>query len=238
MQCTAEEIDRLFDDGALRRIGMGSRRACYLLPGEGAICLKCYRSDGEIAEGRNPERNNHKALAPAVVREIRNCRFDERRNTCCQEYRYWKKLSERIPAELMAAFPDRMEIIRSRTRGWCLVEELMENDDGTPMVKFHEAWNAADDRMRETLLSLFDRLEDSLAENAVRFFDPQTIMVQTGETGIRLRIPDFEPAVRTLLPLDAVFPALIAMKVRRRFARYRKFRNIRPRSAQSQGAVP
>jgi hypothetical protein len=37
-----------------------------------------------------------------------------------------------------------------------------------------------------------------------------------------LRIVDFEPVTRTLIPIDAIFPALTRAKIRRRFARYRK----------------
>ena len=48
---SAEELERLLADGALERIGIGTRRACYRLP-DGRRCLKCYRSDAEIEEGK------------------------------------------------------------------------------------------------------------------------------------------------------------------------------------------
>ena len=41
---------------------MGSRRACYALPG-GRLCVKCYRSDAEIAEGLY---NGSKELSASV----------------------------------------------------------------------------------------------------------------------------------------------------------------------------
>ena len=47
---TAEELEALFREGKMERIGMGSRRACYALPG-GKLCVKCYRSEAEIEEG-------------------------------------------------------------------------------------------------------------------------------------------------------------------------------------------
>ena len=47
--------------------------------------------------------------------------------------------------------------------------------------------------------------------------------MQTGADGsIRLRITDIEPASRTLVALDSLAPALVRLKLRRRFARYRR----------------
>ena len=46
---TADQIDALLKSGSLERLGMGSRRACYRLPGTN-LCVKCYRNGDEIAE--------------------------------------------------------------------------------------------------------------------------------------------------------------------------------------------
>jgi hypothetical protein len=222
MQCTADEIDKLFDDGALRRIGMGSRRACYRLPGDGALCLKCYRSDDEILMGKDPDAENSRPLSPGAVKEIRSFRHDRNKNTCCQEFRYWKSLKGKAPAELVETFPKTMEIIHSPSRGWCLIEELILNDDGSAIMKFLPALKLSDANDRKTLVELFDAFEKSLVEHSIRFFDPQTIMVQRTDNGLKLRIPDFEPATRTLLPVEKLLPFLTKLKIKRRFARYRK----------------
>ena len=80
MGYSAEQIDELLKSGTLERLGIGSRRACYRLP-EVGLCVKCYRSDDEIAEGKHPGRQPFKPLSPSVVKEIHRCRFDEKRNT-------------------------------------------------------------------------------------------------------------------------------------------------------------
>jgi len=203
---------------------MGSRRACYALPG-GRLCLKCYRSDDEIAEGRNSQRRRFKPVAESVAQEIRQSRFDEKRNTCCQEYRYWMELKNRLPESLMSVFPSEMELVSLPSRGWAVVEELVANADGSPVVKFHEAWNAAifDEARRSLLLDAFDSLVAELVRHAVRVYDPQNILVQKCADGsIRLRITDFEPASRAFIALDHLSPAIVRMKVRRRIARYRR----------------
>ena len=219
MTYTAEELENFLASGALKRIGMGSRRACYRLP-DGKHCLKCYRSDAEIAEGKHPGRVPFKPLAAAVTREIRRCRFDERGNTSCQEYRYWQELKRRIPADLMAVFPSEMEQVLLPSRGWALVEELVLNADGSAPRRFVEEWIVADVCKREGLVRAYSDLGAGLSRHAVRFYDPPNIVVQLLSDGTsRLRITDFEPASRLFLPVDRI-PAIARIKVRRRFARH------------------
>ena len=219
---TAEELEALFREGKMKRIGDGSRRVCYALPG-GKLCVKSYRSEDELESRMRPDGSVERhPLKRSVVGEIRKARFDERRNTSCIEYRYWRSLRERIPSGLLEAFPETMETVCLPSRGWCLVEELIENSDGTPIVKFLPAWRDAGEDDRRRLSEALDALEDFLVRHSIRFFDPQTIMVQRTPGGFRLRVPDFEPVSRTLIPVDAMFPGLVRMKIRRRFARYRK----------------
>ena len=197
---------------------MGSRRACYLLP-DGRHCLKCYRSDDEIKEGKYPG-DVLVPLSPATEREIRGRRFDERHNTSCQEYRYWLSLKRRLPADLMAVFPETVEQMLLPTRGWALMEELVVNEDGERSKGFAEEWHGADPETKARMLTAFQALADGLVKYAVRFYDPPNIMVQwLADGSFRLRIADFEPASRLLVPIDAI-PFVTRLKVRRRFSRY------------------
>ena len=210
----------------MERLGMGARRACYGIPGTG-LCVKCYRSDAEIAEGKYPGQLPVTPLAPAVVREIGRRRFDGRRNTSCQEYRYWLSLKRRLPAGLMTAFPATMEPLLLPSRGWCIVEEVVLNADGSGVKRFHEALSAASPGEQDGLFTAFDRLVDELCRHAVRFYDPQNILVQRCADGaFRLRITDFEPVSRTLISLDRLSPSFARLKIRRRFLRYRRLFGI------------
>ena len=221
MSYTVEELDELFRSNALRRIGMGSRRACYQLPC-GKLCVKSYRSDEEILEGKHPGRSNTPPLLRSVVKEIQSFRFDEKRNTSCQEYRYWKNLKKKIPSALLEAFPETMEMVCVPSRGWCLVEELIENSDRTPIVKFLPAWRDSGEDGRKRLAEALETFEDFLVRHSIRFFDPQTVMVQRTSCGFRLRVPDFEPATRTLIPFEAIFPALVRKKNTAPFCKIQK----------------
>ena len=223
---TAEELEALFREGKMERIGDGSRRVCYALPG-GKLCVKSYRSEDELETRMRSDGSIERyPLKSSVVSEIRKARFDERRNTSCIEYRYWKELRERVFSEQLEAFPKTMEMVCLPSRGWCLVEELIENSDGTPIVKFLPAWRNAGEGDRRWLSEALDALEDFLVRHSIRFFDPQTIMVQRTPCGFRLRVPDFEPVTRTLIPFEAIIPALVRKKIRRRFARFRRTAGI------------
>ena len=216
---TGEELEALFREGKMERIGMGSRRACYKIPASN-LCVKCYRSEDEIKEGKY---NGSVALAPSVVREIAKARFDEKRNTSCQEYRYWKKLKGKFPSEVFAAFPQKMECVLVPARGWCLVEERLENFDGSKPEDFKSAYFAADDKIKKSLLSAFLRLIEQFRFYAVRFYDPQNLLVQRiSNEDFVLRIVDFEPASRSFLPIDSILPSLVRRKTMRRARRWLK----------------
>lgn len=222
MSYSPDIINKMLTSDNLELIGMGSRRACYKLPDDHLLCLKCYRSDEEISKGKNPWDKNSKPLSPQVIKEIHSYRHDRNKNACCQEFDYWKVLKKKAPAELISVFPETMEIIHTPSRGWCLIEEHMLNDDGTPITKFLPTLKAACANDRKTLIELFETLEKELVKYAIRFFDPQTLMVQLKNGRFRLRIPDFEPTTRTLLPFDTLFLTFTKLKIKRRFARYRK----------------
>ena len=218
---TAEQLDEWFKAGAMKRLGMGSRRTCYAIPNTN-LCVKCYRSEEEIAEGLYPGQSPVTPLAATVVREINKCRFNERRNTSCREYRYWLSLKSRLPAELMRTFPASMNSLLLPSRGWCVVEELIAHADGSPAQLFADAWRAEDSAAaRCRLLEKFRCLADGLVRHAVRFFDPQNVLVQRCEDGdVRLRITDFEPTSRAAVPLEMLLPLFARLKLRRRFDRY------------------
>ena len=214
---TAEELEALFREGKMERIGMGSRRACYRIPGID-LCVKCYRSDAEIEEGLY---NGSKKLSSSVVREIKQARFDEKRNTCCQEYRYWVKLRKKLPAEFFAAFPQTMECVLVPSRGWCILEERIINANGTEPECFAHAFRKADSRKKAQLLHSLKRLLKGLISNSVRLYDPQNIVVQSLQGGkFKLRLMDFEPSGRCLIPIDALLPAFVRMKSFRRARRW------------------
>jgi hypothetical protein len=221
---TAEELDTLFRKGKLVRIGDGSRRVCYTLPG-GTFCVKSYRSEEELDTRMRPDGTLEKHhLKPSVIREIRKARFDEKHNTSCKEYRYGLKLKKKLPVELFAAFPERVEQIFVPSRGWCLIENIVQNADGTPVKKFAVEYKVSNKKDRSAMLFLLESFLNKLIQYKVKFYDPQNVMVQFDAGGnFKLRIVDFEPVSRTFISLDSIFPFVAAHKLQRRMLRFKKY---------------
>jgi hypothetical protein len=132
-------------------------------------------------------------------------------------------LKEKLPSEIFAAFPQKMECVFVSLRGWCLVEEHLENFDGSELEDFRSVYFVADDGLKKKLLSAFLRLIEQFCVHAVRFYDPQNLLVQwISNEDFVLRIVDFEPATRTFLPVDSMLPAFIRRKTMRRVRRWLK----------------
>lgn len=193
----------------MTEIGKGSRRICFRMPGS-MLCIKRYRDDDGVGE--------------RVRREISRCRFDRARNTCAQEYDYIRSLAVKLPQRVFAVFPETMELKEDTAHGWYLVESLVLNGDGSIPERFSRTCCAADAQMRRRLLAAYCNLVHALMVSAVRFYDPQNVLVQWErrpfEGTFRLRIVDFEPASRAFIPVDFVCPAFRRMKVYRRVKRY------------------
>lgn len=191
-------------------IGRGSRRVCMRIPGT-CLCLKRYRDDDKVG---------------ASVRcEIASSRHDRRRNICAQEYDYFQSLKARLSPETLSAFPEVIELRNSEKHGWCLAETFVMNGDGSVPEKFSRVYRRASVAQRRLLYVEFRRLMHEFESAAVRFYNPQNVIVQwPGRpfegADFRLRIVDFEPTSRALLPLDLLFPALCRRKLRRRVKRY------------------
>ncbi len=197
-------------------LGEGSRRRCFELPG-GEFCVKFYHSTREY-----PKRILEKR--PQVIREIEKYRHSRTKNTSCQEYDYWLELKNRLPSDLFAVFPERMELIHIEDRGWGLIESNLKNFDGSPLKSIQQELTALKDKaLKHKIVDAFETLCERLAVHAVKFYDPPNVMVEwLADGSFRLRIADFEPANRVLIPLFTNAKFYIRLRVRRRAERFAK----------------
>ncbi len=203
--------DSLLEEAYWVLIGHGSRRKCFRIVGE-PWCVKFYRLPEEYTQKTRLGVRVHIWLA----------RFVRRWNANCQEWRYHQKLKQRLPSDLFAAFPESIEPIFSERRGWGLVESLIENVDGSPIQRvMTEMRRSDDDALRRQLFEAAEKLFAQLADHSVCFYDPPNVMVQwLGPTDFQLRIVDFEPQGRALIPGLSHLKPYVRYKVRRRCARY------------------
>ena len=147
---TPEELEAMLARGELKRIGDGSRRICYAI-GDSGLCLKGYRREEDLDSRMRPDGSlETHPLKSSTVREIRAARFDERKNTSCQEWRSYQELKAKLPQELFASFPETLERVLVPSFGWCLVENLIVNADGSPVQKFAPVYRNADEPLKKT----------------------------------------------------------------------------------------
>ena len=207
------EPDITIDEDHLERIGDGSRRCCFRIPGQ-PFCVKFYRTSAEYT----------KKTRRSVRTSIFFSRFCLWFNVNYHEACYHARLRKRLPPDLFAAFPEQMRMVFSRKRGWGVIESLIENADGSAIRPVAVEMREAEDRaLRERLYQAMAKLFDQLAEHSVCFYDPPNTMVQwTGPDEFRLRIVDFEPMGRALIPGLSLIPIYVRHKVRRRCTRYLK----------------
>lgn len=52
---SADKLEHLFNANSMKRLGIGSRRVCFEIPGTD-LCVKCYRNEAEIALGKHVEK--------------------------------------------------------------------------------------------------------------------------------------------------------------------------------------
>ena len=214
---------RALEAGQMPELGHGSRRICRKVAGL-PYCVKFYRQPDDLPEGASHE----------LLRELSLERDDERRNTSCEEYAYFRKTVAACPASLRAVFPDCVEKIYLPGHGWGILETLVTHADGSPVMPM-VAWlrsPACSGVRKEETVACLSQLYRDFYRCAIRFFDVQNLVVQLDADGhVRIRLTDFEPRSRTLIPVDRLCRQLVRNKFRRRFLRFfNYFRDVLPPS--------
>ena len=206
-------------------IGKGSRRECYRMLNQDA-CVKFYRDPATLDRKTRLSQRLH----------ILAARFVRGWNTNVQEWRYLQTLKRRLPPELLAVFPDRIEPVYSAERGWGIIESLVLNPDGTFAKSVQkEMAGIQDQALRVRLYQETERLLGQLSEYAVCFFDPPNVLVQwLSRDAFRLRIVDFEPSGKEIVPGLSYVKPYVRRKVRRRSDRYlRRLRGMVSRAEEN-----
>lgn len=205
-----KEVTRLRTDPQAI-IGEGSRRICYRTMSPG-LCAKFYRAPHQFRPGTA----HHVRLLVGLVR------FSRRLNVNRQEWRYHGELRQRLPADLLSVFPEKVAPVFSPELGWGVVESLILNADGTVARKItQELPRIEAPALRLRVYREAERLLEGFARHDVRFYDLSNLLLQwTGTDSFRLRVADFEPCGRGLPALLTACGWYSRLKLRRRTARF------------------
>ena len=179
---------------------------------QGDLCVKFYRLPSEFTS----------KTRLSVRFEILLARFCPLLNVNCQEWRYHQRVLQRLPRELSEVFPEKILPAYSRERGWGIVESLIRNWDNAPVKSVYtEMRQSSDLQTKRHLIKAVAELFDQLVKHTVCFYDPPNVLVQwTGPASFQLRIVDFEPRLRALIPGLSYIRPYVRCKVRRRCRRH------------------
>jgi hypothetical protein len=192
-------------------LGTGRRRRCDRMPGTD-LCAKFYHAPHALPPGTRLTTRLNIAWG-------RRCRFA---NINYREWQYHQRLKRQLPDHMAAVFPEHTEPVHCPQRGWGIIETVILNADGTHPRKVADVLRSVDDpALGRSLVEAAERLFKLFVEHGVCFFDPSNILVQwTGPGTFRLRIADFEPSCRALIPCLSRIDFYVRCKVRRRATRY------------------
>jgi len=112
--------------------------------------------------------------------------------------------------------------------GWGVIETYYTNPDGTAILPYHREIGRQSTEKRELIYALAkDMLEKLIAAGAL-FYEPGNLHVlNKPDGGIELRIVDFEPESKTLVPLEVYCKWYRRRKLMRKAKRF--LSNVRKR---------
>lgn len=196
-------------------IGEGTIRCCYHKKGQ-SVCYKFYAN--WLSEDPTHPRSWKTRLRLLVTKHL--FWF----NINMQEWRYYCRLKKRLPVELRAAFPELMEPVYSTREGWGLCEELLTNYNGSygKLVE-EEMRRLAGTPRANALYHDVEMFFDQAVTHAIALYDPRNLLVQwVSPESYRLRVVDFEPKAKAVIPGLTYLRPFVRRRVRARSQAYLK----------------
>lgn len=191
-------------------LGKGRRRSCYRIPGSDK-CVKFYNLPHQIP-----------SKLPGIKREVAWRRFLKYANINYREWHYYQKLRLQAPPQLVAAFPEHLELVYCPVKGWGTIANVIANYDGSaPRRVTNELADITDPELCLAVYRATEQLCEELVKHTIRFFDYYNILVQWTAVGeFSLRIVDFEPVCRSPIPGLTKIGFYVRHKCRGRVRRY------------------
>ena len=201
------------------RVGWGgSRRNCYRL-GDSGFCVKFYKPQTDCEPGK---------MKRSIRRDIGWRRFNKFRNSCSQEVLVYESLRHDLSMAFRACLPGVCERVYHPEYGWGALETYYTNPDGEAIIPYEFEIARQSPENRELIYAQAKDLLDELIASGARFYEPGNFHVLVGADGsVSLRIVDFEPESKMLIPLETVWPWYRRRKLARKAERY--LRQIRER---------
>ena len=204
---------QLLAEHPLVRVGWGgTRRNCYRI-GETGFCVKFYKTPGDY------QRENVK---PEIRREIEARRFSLKGNSSSAEVTAYATYWMRQPDAIRSRLPPVVERVFDPVRGWGILETYCTNPDGTAVIPYEfEIARQPSVAVRRSIYREAEALLEALAVGTAPFYEPGNFHALLHPDGsVELKIIDFEPVSKMVIPLEAHWPWFRRLKLRRKAKRY------------------
>lgn len=204
--------EHLLWENELTPIGRGSRRQAYKI-GDTGFCAKFYLP---------PEECTPEKMKKSIRNEISRRRFSRLSNSSSQEVYIFGKFRHYMPEDIRSRLPPVCERVYHPQWGWGVLETYYTNPDGTAIIPYRREMERRKDKAgkMEIYRQARDILSEMIAVSAL-FHEPGNFHVLNGADGsITLKLIDFEPDPKTLIPLEAMFPFVRRAKLRRKARRF------------------
>lgn len=193
-------------------IGRGSRRQAYRI-GDTGFCAKFYLPPEECAKGK---------MKASIRREIAWRRFSRFCNSSSQEVYAYERFRHELPELIRGCLPPVCERVFHHRLGWGVLETLYLNPDGEAIVSCRrEIARQKDEAVKAFIYRSVRDLLNGLIARAAHFHEPGNFHVLFSRSGgIEIKMIDFEPDSKTLIPIEAYLACWRRMKLRRKSRRF------------------
>ena len=193
-------------------IGHGSRRQAYRV-GDTGYCVKFYLPPEACTPGR---------MKRSIRREIQWRRFSRFCNSSSQEVYVYGRFRHTMPEAVRACLPPVCERVFHHKYGWGVLETLYLNPDGSAVIPCRrEISRQKDPQMRAFIYTKVRDLLNVLIAHAAHFHEPGNFHVLLSSDGsAEIRMIDFEPDSKTLIPIESYLACWRRMKLRRKSRRF------------------
>lgn len=205
-------FESLIKAGNIEKVGWGgTRRNCYKL-GDSGLCVKFYKPPEDCEKGK---------MKSSIRREIRSRRFNKYRNISSREVHLYNTMRHTMPEEIRSKMPPECRRVFHPKYGWGIMETYYANPDGKAIIPYEFEIARQSPENREIIYAQAKELLDLLIESSAPFYEPGNFHTLIHSDGtIETKLVDFEPAAKTFIQLEAIWPWFRRQKLRRKSERY------------------
>ena len=205
-------LNRLILENELVEIGRGTRRIAYRV-GDTGYCAKFYYPKEQCIEALKMQKS--------IQRDVKWRRFNKARNSSSREVYVYNLFRHSMPPDIRARMPEVCERVYHETWGWGVIETYYTNPDGTAILPYENEMARQTPANREVIYDqAVDFLQAIIAAGAL-FYEPGNFHVLIKPDGsIELKLVDFEPESKTLIPLEMYCAWFRRRKLIRKSRRY------------------